>query len=179
MLLETLAALTAAFAPDTPSLVQRKEVPYLGIESTETMASLPTLFKRQMPKLGAYLAAHKIKPAGAPFIKYVTIKMPGRLDVVLGVPVAKKTAGSDGIAAGVLPKGRYARLVFYGEYSGLEGANRQLQTWCASHHLEFPVTRGANGDTFVSRFESYETDPSRQKDPSKWRTDVIYMVKSK
>jgi hypothetical protein len=31
--------------------------------------------------------------------------------------------------------------------------------------------------SFGSRFESYETDPSRVPDSSKWQTDVFFLLK--
>jgi|GEM_PF-2397797 len=167
--------LGVAFADQAPKLVTRAAVPYVGIASTETLQSMATLFPRLMPKLGAYIGSHHLKPAGAPFIKYDFVNMPSKLRVELGMPLAKPAQPSTGIVVGALPAGRYAEITHFGDYSELVKSNSTLQAWCASHHCKFKMKPGPQWE-FASRFESYETDPSRQPDHSKWQTDVFYLL---
>ena len=158
-----------------PQLVTRPEVRYIGIESTETTETIGTVFPRLMPKLGAFLVGKKLHPAGAPFIQYVYVQMP-KLKVILGMPVKEGVRGDRSVFGAVLPAGRYAELTYFGPFSGLEQANADLQTWCLKRHLKFKMRSGKQGPEFAARIESYQTDPAKEHDPSRWRTDLYYLL---
>jgi effector-binding domain-containing protein len=93
------------------------------------------------------------------------------------VPVAAPVTGSGRIQPGILPAGRYAVLRHAGPYDGLIGANAALQQWAHDRGLEFDVRDTPEGSAWGARFEEYITDPSGEPDPSKWETDVAYLLR--
>src|SRR5690349_20662015 len=95
-----------------PKVENRDEQPYMGIRSQVPMAELPTVIPQSLGEIFAWLGKEGVTPAGPPFIRYHVIDMSSKLDVELGVPVASALAGDDRVAAGVLPAGRYASLVY-------------------------------------------------------------------
>jgi effector-binding domain-containing protein len=119
-----------------------------------------------------WLQQRGIPPAGAPFFRYHVINMAAKLDVAAGVPVATAVAGDDHVQADVLPAGRYASLLYTGDYAGLMGANAALLAWVGDQGLVLDRWDTAQGHAFGGRFETYFTDPSVEPDPGKWETEV-------
>src|SRR5262249_15359922 len=93
-------------------------------------------------------------------------------DIELGFPVASALSGDARVSADVLPAGRYASLVYTGDYAGLVGANAALLDWGAEKGLVWDSWAAEGGDGFGARFESYLTDPATDPDPAKWETEV-------
>lgn len=71
-------------------------------------------------KVFGWLDAHEVAPAGGPFWKYDVVDMDRELEVEVGVPVASPVTGDARVHVGVLPAGRYATVIHFGPYSGLE-----------------------------------------------------------
>jgi effector-binding domain-containing protein len=120
----------------------------------------------------AWLEKQGVSPSGAPFIRYLVINMATKLDIELGWPVASRLAGTDRIKPGVLPAGRYARLLYTGDYSGLMEANGVLIGWARENGITWDNWTTDTGDAFGARFETYFTDPGDEPDPAKWETEV-------
>jgi effector-binding domain-containing protein len=119
-----------------------------------------------------WLAGHGTPPAGAPLIRYLVINMATKLDVEIGVPVARIGPGNGRVSRGVLPAGRYATILYTGPYSGLMDANAALLAWIAAQGLVMDQATTAQGDAFGARVEFYLTDPRAEPDTSKWETEV-------
>jgi effector-binding domain-containing protein len=120
----------------------------------------------------AWLEKQGLKPAGAPFIRYHVIDMSTKLDVEMGWPVATAVSGNGRVAAGVIPAGRYATLLYTGPYDGLMEANRVLIEWAKEKGIVWDRWDDPQGDAFRSRIEHYFTDPAAEPDPQKWETEV-------
>jgi effector-binding domain-containing protein len=155
-----------------PHLEQRDAQPYMGIRTQATMGELPTVIPQLLGEVVAWLGEQGAAPAGAPFIRYHVIDMAAQLDIELGWPVATARAGAGRIAAGVLPAGRYAVLLYTGPYDGLMEANAALLSWGAQEGLVWDTWVAPHGDGFGARFESYLSDPANEPDPAKWETEV-------
>src|SRR5437762_676411 len=97
-----------------PRVDDRNERPYLAVRSQVPMAELPTIIPQGIGEVHGILMQHGIRPAGAPFVRYHVINMPGMVDVSVGWPVPAGAAGTGQVAAGVLPAGRYASLIYTG-----------------------------------------------------------------
>ena len=155
-----------------PRVEERADQPYMAIRTQVTMAELPTAIDSLLGEVFSWLAEQGVAPAGAPLIRYLVIDMAAKLDIELGVPVAAPLLGDDRISACVLPAGRYATLIYTGDYSGLVGANAALLDWGAKNGLAWDAWTAESGDAFGARFESYLTDPREEPDPAKWETEV-------
>jgi hypothetical protein len=53
-----------------PEIVQRAEQPYVAIKASVTMETIGTVLPQLHPEMFAWLDAHGVRPAGAPFSKY-------------------------------------------------------------------------------------------------------------
>ena len=155
-----------------PKVEYRKEQPYVGIRSLVTMETFGGIIPQHMDEVFAWLKERGIAPAGAPIIRYHVIDMAAHMDIEIGVPVATAVTGNGRINVGMLPAGRYASLVYTGDYSGLYEANGVLIQWARDNGISWDVQETERGDAFGSRYESYITDPGEEPDSSKWQTEV-------
>ena len=118
-----------------PKLEDRKELPYMGIRTQVPMEEMGSgLIPQLHGEVMAYLKKHGVAPAGAPFIRYWVINMPGKMDIELGWPVASALPGNDRVSAGAIPAGRYASLIYTGIMNGIAG-NKALLDWGAEQGL--------------------------------------------
>jgi effector-binding domain-containing protein len=154
-----------------PKLDERSEQPYVGIRSQVPISKLKKVIPQSLDELFPWLAKQGIEPAGAPFIRYHVINMEGKMDVELGIPVAKAMAGEGHITPGILPAGRYASLIYQDIKNGIKG-NAALLEWGAAQGLKWDRWDDPKGDAFRSRYESFIADPANEPDPAKWDTEV-------
>ncbi|MBA2363386.1 MAG: GyrI-like domain-containing protein [Chloroflexia bacterium] len=154
-----------------PTLTDREEQPYMGHRTRATMQELGTAIPQGLDAVFAWLEKQGVTPAGAPFVRYHVIDMEAELDIELGVPVAAAMPGDGDVAAGVLPAGRYAALVYTGIENGIP-ANAALLDWGAANGLAWDTWATEKGDAFGARFESFLSDPDEEPDPARWQTEV-------
>jgi effector-binding domain-containing protein len=155
-----------------PKLEDRAEQHYAGIRTQVPMEKLPIVIPQFIAEVSASLGKQGVSPSGAPFIRYHVINMPGRLDIEVGWPVASAVSGDGHVSAGVLPAGRYATLIYTGDYPGLMEANRVLIDWAKENGIKWDRWDDENGDAFRSRYESYLTNPEEEPDRAKHETEV-------
>jgi effector-binding domain-containing protein len=136
------------------------------------MSELPTIIPPGINEVIGWLMQHGIQPAGAPFIRYRVINMPGMLDVEVGWPVAAAASGNGRVAAGALPAGRYASVIYTGNYPGLIDATATLLKWGAEQGLVWDSWKTEDGDVFGARLESYWTNPADEPDLDKHETEI-------
>jgi effector-binding domain-containing protein len=153
-----------------PKVEQRAEQRYVGIRSQVPISQFPQIIPQHLDELFGWLGARGVAPAGAPFMRYYVINMQGNMDVEMGVPVASDVTGDERVAAGVIPAGRYASLV----YTGLDGmpGNAALIGWAETNGLQWDRWDDPHGDAFRARVEYYLTDPAEEPDQDKWETEV-------
>src|SRR5262245_25087040 len=155
-----------------PKLEDRKEMPYMGSRTQVPLAETGSgLIPRLHGEVMAWLERHGVASAGAPFMRFHVINMPGKMDIELGWPVASALPGHGRVSAGVLPAGRYASLIYTGIANGIP-ANKALLDWGAEQGLVWDTYASDQGDGFGARYESYLTDPADEPDMAKWETEV-------
>jgi effector-binding domain-containing protein len=158
-----------------PEIVTRAEQPYVAIRGHVSMAEIGA-FAVRTPEVFAWLGAHGLPPAGAPFLKYNVIDMMRQLEIDNGVPVAAPVDGDGHVVAGVLPGGRYATVTHVGHPSELADATKALLDWAAAQNLTWDMSPSADGDRWGSRLEIYLTDPREEPDMSKWVTQLAFRL---
>ena len=89
------------------------------------------------------------------------------MDSEVGFPVVRALAHEGRVAAGLLPAGRYARLIYRG--NGLTG-NSPLLDWGKATGIVWDRWADAQGDTFGARYETFLTDPTVE--PRKTKGDI-------
>jgi effector-binding domain-containing protein len=153
-----------------PKVEERAEQPYVAVRTRVPMPNWGHLLPGLWGEVYGWLGRQGVAPTGPPLIRYRVIDMQTELEIDVGVPVAQALTGDDRITADVLPAGRYTKLVYTGDYSGLVGATAALLDWGAAQGLVWDSRTGPRGDEFGARFESYLTDPQEEPDPAKWET---------
>jgi effector-binding domain-containing protein len=127
------------------------------------MDAITSVFGRLYGELFAWLSAHGVAAAGAPWARYLTV---GReeFEMELASPVAAAVTGDAVAIAGVLPACEVARTVHVGPYASVVNAYRAISSWLAAN----------GGQQAGAPWEVYLTDPVREPDPSKWQT-LVYV----
>lgn len=158
-----------------PGIVARAEQPYVAIRERVTMAEIGGLGER-FGEVFAWLGAHGLVPAGAPFFRYNVIDMARELEIDVGVPVAAAVDGDGRVVSGVVPAGKYATLTHVGSPGGLAEATKALMDWADAQALRWAMSPGDNGERWAGRLEVYLTDPGQEPDTSKWRTQLAFRL---
>ncbi|MDH3642238.1 MAG: GyrI-like domain-containing protein [Gammaproteobacteria bacterium] len=155
----------------------REDQHYVAIRAQvsreEMVAALPVFW----PEVFGWLAEQGETPVGAPFIRYLRIAAEqDRYDIEVGIPVGKALAGEGRIGAGVFPAGRYATAIHTGPYDGLVAACQEVHAWVNDNDLEVDESETAEGIERNVQVESYLSDPGAEPDPTKWQTQIAYLL---
>jgi effector-binding domain-containing protein len=162
-----------------PKIEQRKEQPTVGIRVRVPMSELPTVIPQTHGEVMDWLKQQGVKPSGPSIVRYHVIDMPNELDIEMAWPVAQPMKSSGRVIADVLPAGRYAFVLYTGDYSGLMPANGVLVDWAKANGIEWDRWDDPKGDAFRSRYENYIIDPGDDPDPAKWQTEVAIKLADK
>lgn len=155
----------------TPKVEDRDEQHFVGIRTQVPMKKFSKVIPQLHGEVFDWLEKQGVTPSGAPFVRFHVINMEAQMDIEMGVPVARPLQGDGQVAAGVIPAGKYASLVYTGLKNGIKG-NGALLDWGAKQGLVWDRWDDENGDAFGGRYESYLTDPAEEPDVTKWDTEV-------
>ncbi|MEU5884241.1 GyrI-like domain-containing protein [Spirillospora sp. NPDC047279] len=158
-----------------PKIEERGEQPYAGIRRTITWREFPLIADR-IPELIGWLAARGLRPAGAPFFRYVTLQGEDSGLVEAGVPVEGPVDGEGDVFAGTLPAGRYATVTHAGHPDGLFQVTTDLLGWAADQGLTWDMSESEDGEHWACRLEIYRTDPAVQPDLGQWETELAFKL---
>ena len=161
----------------TPRLEHRPAVEYIGIGSEAAADQLPIVLPPLFGELWSWLERHGIAPVGVPFVRYRTVDRSGavpRFGFEVGFPVRPGIKSDGNILTGELPAGSYVVALHTGPYTGLRQANADVFDWArregvALHHSNAGVD-------WRAWLEFCIMDPSREPDPSKWRTEIAILT---
>lgn len=120
-----------------------------------------------------------LKPSGPAIIRYLTTDMSKELDIDVGFLVDKAVKGDDRITADFLPAGRYATLLYTGPYrgKGIYKATVALLEWARENKIKWDTSKKKGVEWWSGRAELYFSDPAVGKDPSKYETELAFLVK--
>lgn len=93
----------------------------------------------------------------------------GLLDVEIGVEVGSPFPGHGEVVASSLPTGDAATVTHLGPYQKLGEANRAITDWCAAQGR---ALAGTSWEVYGHWLDEWN------RDPSKIRTDVFYLLKN-
>jgi effector-binding domain-containing protein len=159
-----------------PAIADRAAVRYVAIRTASPMGELPGVLPKLWKEVLAWLGKERVAPAGAPLLRYLVIDMPKRIEIEVGVPVAKALKGNGRVRPGVLPAGRYVVLTHGGPYDGMVQANADLQAWAKKRGIRWQVRRTKLGSAWAGRAEFFLKDPGNEQDPRKFETEIAYLT---
>jgi len=119
-----------------------------------------------LPEVWAYLRKQNTFPSGPPFTRYHGFK-DNRVDIEGGMPVSQDMAGAGRVVPGELPGGVAVCTVHMGPYEKLPEAHDALHVWMREQQKE------AAGP----QWEYYWTDPGKEPNPEKRKTELIWPIK--
>ncbi len=157
------------------TIEDRQDRHYVGIRTLAAGSEFPTIIPQLIDEVFGWLGKHNIEPDGAPIMRYYVIDMATKMDVEIGVPVAKPVTGDDRVKAQVLPAGRYASLIYTGVENGMEG-NKVLIDWAKEKGIEWDRWDDPKGDAFRCRYEVFIDGPADDPNPSNWDSEVAIKV---
>jgi len=150
---------------ESGEIQMRRAQPVLSIRTFVKPEEVTRALAKGLAEVMTYLTEAGGRTDGAPFARYHGEK-DGLIELETGIPVAERVTGKDRIAAGTLPEGRVAMRWYPGPYTGRAEARAQLGEWIRSRGL---TTRGGP-------WEIFWTDPAREPDPARWRTQIVWPV---
>jgi effector-binding domain-containing protein len=161
-----------------PKLENRKERSYAAIRT-----SVPIPFGSYLQPLwdevSNWLKSQGISSPGPAIIRYLTTDMSKKLDIDVGFVVDSHVTGNNRIIAGVLPAGQYATLLYTGPYKGkgIYNANVALLDWAKENGVAWDTSNNQGVEWWNGRVEWYLTDPAREADTKKYRTELAFLTK--
>jgi effector-binding domain-containing protein len=164
-----------------PGLEHRKESHYLAIRT-----AVPIPFGKYLQPLWneveTWLRGQDIPLSawGPAIIRYLTTDMSKKLDIDVGFVVDKPVPGNNRVIADVLPAGQYATLLYTGPYKGkgIYKATVALLDWAKENGIVWNTSTKNGVEWWNGRAEWYLTDPARETDTKKYRTELAFLVKS-
>lgn len=148
--------------------VEVRKVPEQHVVSIRTRchaAELGAILSEILPEVWRYIRQSGVSPSGPPFTRYHGYE-DDLVDIEAGMPVPTPLPGEGRIATGTLPGGEVATTFHLGPYDRLPDAHDALHQWIEEHKKH---SAGA-------QWEVYWTDPGREPDPTKWKTELMWPV---
>lgn len=127
-------------------------------------ASLGKMFAR----VGGWLSQGHGEFVGPPYARYHA-GPDGKFELEAGTPVSAPVVGDGVVRAESLPGGRCAVATFHGPYEHLRDGHAKLQEWMTAND------ETSGGDPW----EMYVTDPTEEKDSSKWKTIIVHPLQGR
>jgi effector-binding domain-containing protein len=163
-----------------PKLEDRQEQHYVAIRT-----AVPIPFGKYLQPLWSEVSAW-LKNEGVPLtssgpaiIRYLTTDMSKKLDIEVGFTVERAMPGNDRIIADVLPAGKYATLIYTGPVKGkgVYKATVALLDWAKENGIAWNTSMKDDIEWWNGRTEFYLTDPEREPDPGKYKTELAFLVR--
>jgi len=154
------------------SIVEKTERSYLGIRFETPFDGMFAVVTKALKELRKWSKENSLSEEGPYFVRYYHCDMKSMMDVEVGLMTRAGLVGKGRMQPGVLPKGRYATLVYRG--NGLRG-NQALMKWAADHEITFDPLVVGEVESYTCRYEAYLTD--HRIEPRKLLWDVELSIK--
>ncbi len=160
-----------------PKIERRKKQHYVAIRM-----AVPIPFGKYLQpawdEVYDWMKSKEIKPSGPAIIRYLTTDMSKELDIDVGFTVDKVVKGDRRIIGDFLPAGRFATLVYTGPYrgKGIFKATVALLEWAKENKVKWDTTKNKGVEWWNGRAEFYFSDPAVEKDPTKFRAELAFLV---
>lgn len=125
-----------------------------------------------------WMMSKKIQPSGPAIIRYLTTDMSSKLDIDVGFTINKPVKGNERITADFLPAGKYLTMLYTGPYQGkgIFKATVTLLDWAQENKMKWNITKKKGVEWWNGRAEFYYSDPAVEKDPTKLKTELAFLV---
>jgi effector-binding domain-containing protein len=140
----------------------------LVIKDSSKCDDVDILLGKLYGEIGRYIGENKIDVAGHPFARYYVWDEKADKNVMeAGFFIKNKVAGNDKIKCIELPAGKVVTAINYGAYETVYNTHNAIHKYLEDNKLT----------SIGCPLEIYTNDPEKEKDMTKWETEVIYPVK--
>lgn len=146
--------------------VQWEAKTYYGKKEKLSFDKLSLFFAENYPKLAEEFGKAKVERIGMPKAIYFSYDEQGKTTECAAVMEVANGTKLSGWEKFETPASKVLLIEYYGPYEKSGGAHYAMDTYIKK-----------NGLTQGLVLEEYVTDPMTEKDPSKWLTNIFYMVK--
>jgi effector-binding domain-containing protein len=87
-------------------------------------------------------------------------------DVAAAIPVKENLSDVKDVDKVVIPPSKVLMTTHYGSYENMTAPYAEMEKFLKEHNLQKALT-----------IEEYFTDPSIEKDPNKWKTNIYFVLK--
>lgn len=144
-------------------IIRTEAVPTAVIRSRVPPGELSRFVPAACGEVWSFIRAAGLPKPG----RHVAVYLDRQGTVEVGAEVGEPFAGNERVRCSQLPAGRVAMTVHYGPYSGLGEAHAAIRQWCAAQEQRLSDVA----------WEIYgHWDESWNSDPSKIRTEVLYLL---
>lgn len=150
--------------------VDRPELVYIGKRDKKVKwADMAAFYGANFGAAGAAVGAAGLELAGAPSgVFWAWNEKDQTADMMAAMPVKGTSATKvDGFETLVIPPSKMLHVAYYGDYSKNMPAHEAIDAYITAKGLTH----------YGHVIEEYVTDPTLEKDTTKWLTNIYYMVK--
>jgi len=146
-------------------LQQQTARPLAVVRRRASIQQLPKVVPEACGIVWNILRANKITGAG----RHVAVYWDCEINLEVGVEMAAPFAGCGEVVGSATPAGPVATAIHYGPYQQLHAAHDKIRQWCAASGY---TLAGPNWEIYDHWKDEWN------RDPSKIRTDVYYLLVS-
>ncbi|MEJ7587375.1 MAG: GyrI-like domain-containing protein [Ferruginibacter sp.] len=159
-----------------PVLENRGAQNYVAIRKRVNMNDIPAVLPPLIPEVITWLNENNLNAAGLCFFHYEAMTNHDELDVAVGLLVPEPVMGNGHMVTGAFPAGRYASILYTGDYQNMMEGHKALEDWISNNGLQEMRQNTDEGIKWGGRTEFYLTDPDTEPDPEKWKTEIIFLM---
>ncbi len=137
--------------------------PLAVVRRRAAIAELPVVVPAACGLVWNALRAQQVAGAG----RHVAVYWDDAINLEVGVELTAPFAEQDGLVASATPSGPVAATTHYGPYNQLKRAHEAIRQWCERNGR--PLA-GPSWEVYGHWIDEYN------RDPSKIRTDVFYLL---
>lgn len=151
--------------------IVEEDMPYpyvVGIRGTVKMSEITQFYTENLGKVYAALSGKKIAMAGQPCGVYFSWDENNQTaEMLAAIPVAEAVDLGGEFETVTLPEGKAVILNYYGSYDNLDRGHNIIDNYVLLKKLE----------TEMPVIEEYVSDPTKETDPNRVLTKIIYPIK--
>lgn len=132
-----------------------------------SLDKLPAFFTETYGAIYGAIKKTEAKTNEPPCAIYYSVdEVKNETDLAAAIPVTGLKKEIEGFEKITIPESKALTLTYYGSYENMKPAYAELEKYVSEHKLKKEWM-----------IEEYSTDPSMEKDPAKWKTNIYFVVK--
>ncbi|MGZ5281452.1 MAG: GyrI-like domain-containing protein [Bacteroidia bacterium] len=135
--------------------------------AVKSIEQLPQFFTESYGAIFGPLGTNDITPTGVPCAIYYSIdEAKNQTDLAAAVPVNNNVPDIQGLEKLAIPASKVITTTHFGPYENMAPAYQEMEKYLAEHDLKKELI-----------IEEYFSDPAKEPDPAKWKTNIYFVVK--